>query len=162
MEERDQGTSESLKSLILHEISSIHASEHHITCPLSYLNTWVLRCILYEMCNLRHAFDAQSLNVLAVKILKGSYPALTTTYSKQLRDLITKMSSINPKQRLTIWYIINKSFIKKKLLIIFTRFIAEITLKLTYRSQLRTQKQEFKQKNNKISTSMMRKMIKTQ
>ena len=68
------------------------------------------------MCNLRHAFDAQSLNGLAVKILKGSYPALTTTYSKQLRDLITKMLSINPKQRPTIWDIINKSFIKKKII----------------------------------------------
>ena len=51
--------------------------------PYSYKSDiWALGCILYEMCNLRHAFDAQSLNGLAVKILKGSYPALTTTYSK--------------------------------------------------------------------------------
>ena len=85
--------------------------------PYSYKSDiWALGCILYEMCNLRHAFDAQSLNGLAVKILKGSYPALTTTYSKQLRDLITKMLSINPKQRPTIWDIINKSFIKKKII----------------------------------------------
>jgi len=66
--------------------------------PYSYKSdVWALGCVLYEMCNHRHAFDAQSLNGLAVKILKGSYPPITPTYSKQLRDLISKMLSINPK-----------------------------------------------------------------
>jgi len=60
---------------------------------------------MYEICNLRHAFDAQvilipfkqilltyskSFQGLAVKIIKGSYPPITPTYSKQLRDLIGK------------------------------------------------------------------------
>ena len=30
-----------------------------------------LGCVLYEMCNLRDAFDAWSINELAVKILRG-------------------------------------------------------------------------------------------
>lgn len=64
------------------------------------------------MCNLRHAFDAQSLNGLAVKIMKGSFPPITTTYSKSLRDLIGKMISINPKNRPTIWELINKPICK--------------------------------------------------
>ena len=52
---------------------------------------WSLGCVLYEMCNLRHAFDAQSIYGLAVKILRGSFPPINQMYSKQLRDLISKM-----------------------------------------------------------------------
>lgn len=39
--------------------------------PYSYKSDiWSMGCCLYEMCNLRHAFDAQSINGLAIKILK--------------------------------------------------------------------------------------------
>jgi serine/threonine protein kinase len=69
---------------------------------------------MYEMCNLRHAFDAQSINGLAVKILKGSYPPINTIYSKPLRDLITKMLQVKPSMRPTIIDILNKSFVRKR------------------------------------------------
>ena len=83
--------------------------------PYSYKSdVWALGCVLYEMCNLRHAFDAQSINGLAVKILRGSFPPINTMYSKQLRDLITKMLQIKPSNRPTIVDILNKSFIRKK------------------------------------------------
>lgn len=83
--------------------------------PYSYKSdVWALGCVLYEMCNLRHAFDAQSINGLAVKILRGSYPPLNNTYSKQLRDLIQKMLSVKPSTRPTILDILNKSFVRKR------------------------------------------------
>ncbi len=83
--------------------------------PYSYKSDiWSLGCVLYEMCNLRHAFDAQSINGLAMKILRGSYPPMTSTYSKPLRDLITKMLSIKSGDRPTIVDIINRPFIRKK------------------------------------------------
>ena len=83
--------------------------------PYSYKSdVWALGCVLYEMCNLRHAFDAQSINGLAVKILRGSYPPINSQYSKQLRDLIAKMLQIKPSNRPTIVDILNKSFIRKK------------------------------------------------
>lgn len=45
--------------------------------PYSYKSdVWAFGCVLYEMCNLRHAFDAQSINGLAVKILRGSFPPI--------------------------------------------------------------------------------------
>lgn len=66
------------------------------------------------MCNLRLPFQAQSYNGLAVKIMKGSYPSITPTYSKQLRDLVTSMLSVKPQNRPTIVDIINKPFIKKR------------------------------------------------
>ena len=65
------------------------------------------------MCNLRHAFDAQSLNGLAMKIMKGTYPPTTPFYSKSLRDLISKMLSVNPSQRPSLLDILNISFIRR-------------------------------------------------
>jgi len=60
--------------------------------PYSYKSdVWAFGCVLYEMCNLRHAFDAENLSGLAVKIMKGSYPPINSTYSKGLRALIGKM-----------------------------------------------------------------------
>ena len=75
---------------------------------------WALGCVLYEMCNLRHAFDAQSINGLAVKILRGSYPPINNMYSKQLRDLIGRMLSVKPQQRPTILDILNKMIVRKR------------------------------------------------
>ncbi len=46
--------------------------------------------------------------------MKGSYPSITPTYSKQLRDLISSMLSIKPQNRPTIIDVINKPFIKKR------------------------------------------------
>lgn len=47
--------------------------------PYSYKSDiWSFGCILYEMCNLRTAFDAQSLNGLAMKILRGSFPPISS------------------------------------------------------------------------------------
>ena len=84
--------------------------------PYSYKSDiWALGCVIYEMCNLRHAFDAQSINGLAMKILRGSYPPIIATYSKQLKELITKMLSIKSSERPTILDIINKPFVRKKI-----------------------------------------------
>ena len=46
--------------------------------------------------------------------MKGSYPSITPTYSKQLRDLITSMLAIKPQNRPTIVDVINRPFIKKR------------------------------------------------
>lgn len=63
---------------------------------------------------MRLPFEAQSYNALAIKIIKGLYPSITPTYSKQLRDLITSMLSKKPQNRPTIIDIINKPFIRKR------------------------------------------------
>ena len=82
--------------------------------PYSFKSdVWGLGCVVYEMCNLRHAFDAQSLNGLAMKIMKGTYPPSTPFYSKGLRDLISKMLSVNPAQRPTLVDILNVPFVRR-------------------------------------------------
>lgn len=83
--------------------------------PYSYKSDiWALGCVMYEVVNLKHAFTAQTQNGLAVKILKGSYLPLNTNYSKPLRELITQMLNVNPKERPTINDIIEKPIVKKK------------------------------------------------
>lgn len=66
------------------------------------------------MCNLRLPFEATNYNALAIKIMKGLYPSITPTYSKQLRDLITSMLALKHQNRPTIVEIIKKPFIKKR------------------------------------------------
>ncbi len=70
--------------------------------------------IIYEMCNLRLPFEAQHYNALAIKILKGSFPSITPTYSKQLRDLIILILSPKAQNRPTIIDIMNKPFIRPR------------------------------------------------
>lgn len=76
---------------------------------------WSFGIIIYEMCNLRLPFEAQHYNALAIKILKGSFPSITPTYSKQLRDLIISILSPKPQNRPTIVDIMNKPFIRPRI-----------------------------------------------
>lgn len=88
--------------------------------PYSYKSDiWALGCILYELTTLNHAFDANSLNGLATKIVKGKYPPISNKYSKHLRDLITQMLMLNPQQRPDIDQILRKPFIKKHIVNFF-------------------------------------------
>ena len=64
----------------------------------------------------------QTLNGLAIKILKGSFPPITPMYSKPLRDMIGLMLNQNPKKRPTIYDILNKPILKKKVI----QYISEI------------------------------------
>jgi len=82
---------------------------------LLFSDIWSFGIIIYEMCNLRLPFEAQRYESLAMKIMKGSYPSITPTYSKQLRDLIVSMLSVKPQNRPTIVELINKPFIKKRI-----------------------------------------------
>eukprot|EP00602_Paraphysomonas_sp_CaronLab_P008770 CAMPEP_0185029364 /NCGR_PEP_ID=MMETSP1103-20130426/15636_1 /TAXON_ID=36769 /ORGANISM="Paraphysomonas bandaiensis, Strain Caron Lab Isolate" /LENGTH=798 /DNA_ID=CAMNT_0027564075 /DNA_START=684 /DNA_END=3080 /DNA_ORIENTATION=+ len=88
--------------------------------PYSYKSdVWALGCVLYEMTTLNHAFDANSLNGLAQKIIKGRYPAIHHKYSRYLRELIGHMLLPEPKQRPDLDQILRKPFIKKHILQFF-------------------------------------------
>ncbi|KAL0236951.1 hypothetical protein PCE1_000348 [Barthelona sp. PCE] len=63
---------------------------------------WSLGCILYEMVTHRHAFDAQNMRGLVLKILRGRYPRIPSHYSSELSQLIDTMLQKNPKRRPTI------------------------------------------------------------
>ncbi|KAL7638877.1 UNVERIFIED_CONTAM: hypothetical protein RMT77_010411 [Armadillidium vulgare] len=68
--------------------------------PYNYRSDmWSVGCILYELCALRHPFEANDFESLVLKILQGSYPPVSCTYSKLMHDLITVLLRTNPEQR---------------------------------------------------------------
>lgn len=93
--------------------------------PYSYKSdVWALGCVLYEMTTLTHAFDANSLNGLATKIVKGKYPPIHAKYSRYLRELIAQMLMLNPAQRPDLDQILRKPFIKKHIVNFFVDILA--------------------------------------
>jgi NIMA (never in mitosis gene a)-related kinase 1/4/5 len=76
---------------------------------------WSLGCILYELVTLKHAFDANSMKGLVLKILRGSYPSIPTTYSQELRDLISEMLTRDPAKRPSVKKILEKDFLSSRI-----------------------------------------------
>ncbi|XP_064099117.1 uncharacterized protein LOC135210212 isoform X2 [Macrobrachium nipponense] len=62
---------------------------------------WAVGCILYELCALRHPFDAENFEDLVVKILRGAYRPLPGSFSSLIKDLISVMLRTNPERRPT-------------------------------------------------------------
>ncbi|XP_054128180.1 serine/threonine-protein kinase Nek3 isoform X2 [Melozone crissalis] len=60
---------------------------------------WSLGCILYELCTLKHPFQAKSWKHLILKICKGSYDPLPSHYSYELHYLVKQMFKRNPQNR---------------------------------------------------------------
>lgn len=63
---------------------------------------WSLGVVLYELCALKPPFNAENLKILALKIIKGIYPAIPTQYSKDLRKLIESLLRKDASQRPTV------------------------------------------------------------
>ncbi|XP_053313734.1 serine/threonine-protein kinase Nek3 isoform X2 [Spea bombifrons] len=60
---------------------------------------WSLGCVLYEICTLKHPFQASSWKNLILKICQGSYNPLPSQYSYELRNLIRQMFRRDPRHR---------------------------------------------------------------
>lgn len=62
-------------------------------------DVWSMGVLLYEMCALKPPFNANSLQFLALKIVKGSYEPLQGNFTKELKSLIAQMLNIDPNRR---------------------------------------------------------------
>ncbi len=51
-----------------------------------------------------------------MKVIKGTHAPVNSIYSKELRNLVDQMLSVNPNNRPTINGILEKPFIKKRVL----------------------------------------------
>jgi len=108
---------------------------------------WAFGCCLYEITNLKHAFEGHVIlkklqtnlfnifyyklktwNAVALKVLKGNHAPVNSIYSKELKTLIDLMLSVNPKNRPTISYILERPFIKKRLASYIFDFIQSYTI----------------------------------
>ena len=74
---------------------------------------WSLGCCIYEMCNLKHAFEGQFFPAVSIKISEGKRLPLNKIYSIELRNIIDSMLNLNPRNRPTIASLIEKTFLKK-------------------------------------------------
>lgn len=63
---------------------------------------WSMGVVLYEMLTLQHPFNADSLQMLALKIIQGNYPPIPKQYSAEVNDLLSKMLMQDAKKRLDI------------------------------------------------------------
>ena len=77
-------------------------------------DVWSLGILLYEMCALKVPFDAHSLPQLYLKIIKGQYNPVPTNFSKEVRQLIQSMLSIDAAKRPTIKQILQKEIIIRR------------------------------------------------
>ncbi|KAG9491872.1 hypothetical protein GDO78_000396 [Eleutherodactylus coqui] len=60
---------------------------------------WSLGCVLYEICTLKHPFQAGSWKNLIMKICHGTYRPLPSHFSYELRILIKQIFRKDPRQR---------------------------------------------------------------
>ncbi|NXQ53847.1 NEK3 kinase, partial [Anthoscopus minutus] len=74
---------------------------------------WSLGCILYELCTLKHPFQANSWKHLILKICKGSYDPLPSHYSYELHYLIKQMFKKNPQHRPSASTILTRGCLNK-------------------------------------------------
>nr|XP_024654395.1 serine/threonine-protein kinase Nek1-like [Maylandia zebra] len=65
---------------------------------------WALGCVLYEMCTLKHAFEAGNMKNLVLKIIRGSYPPVSCHYSQELRSLLAQLFKRDPRERPSVTF----------------------------------------------------------
>ncbi|XP_075193417.1 serine/threonine-protein kinase Nek5-like isoform X2 [Anomaloglossus baeobatrachus] len=76
---------------------------------------WSLGCVLYELCTLKHPFEAGNLKQLVLKICRGRYEPLSSKYSYDLRTLISQLFKISPRDRPSVTSILKKPFLERRI-----------------------------------------------
>jgi NIMA (never in mitosis gene a)-related kinase len=84
------------------------------------------------MVTLRHAFDANSMKGLVLKILRGTYPAIPSNYSQDLKDLIADMLIKDPAKRPSMRKILEKEFLSRRISKLLTSTIAKSEFSATF------------------------------
>jgi NIMA (never in mitosis gene a)-related kinase 1/4/5 len=77
------------------------------------------------MVTLRHAFDANSMKGLVLKILRGNYPPIPSNYSKELNEIIADMLIKDPAKRPSMRKILEKDFLARRITKLLTSTIAK-------------------------------------
>ncbi|XP_044054578.1 serine/threonine-protein kinase Nek1 isoform X2 [Siniperca chuatsi] len=76
---------------------------------------WALGCVLYEMCTLKHAFEAGNMKNLVLKIIRGSYPPVSVHYSQELRSLLAQLFKRNPRERPSVSSVLDKPYLASRI-----------------------------------------------
>ncbi|XP_010778004.1 serine/threonine-protein kinase Nek3 [Notothenia coriiceps] len=78
-------------------------------------DVWSLGCVLYELCTLRHPFQASSWKSLILKVCRGTYPPLPNHLPYELQYLLKQMFKTNPKDRPSMHSILTSHRVSKLL-----------------------------------------------
>jgi NIMA (never in mitosis gene a)-related kinase 1/4/5 len=73
---------------------------------------WSLGVLLYEMSFLKMPFDAKSMPMLTLKIIKGEYTPLPKEFSSDIKNLIASILVVDAKKRPTINDLLSKHVLK--------------------------------------------------
>ncbi|XP_071787553.1 serine/threonine-protein kinase Nek1-like isoform X2 [Asterias amurensis] len=76
---------------------------------------WALGCVLYEICTLKHAFEAGNMKNLVLKIIRGSYPPVSPRYSYDLRNLLAQLFKRSARDRPSVNTILKKPYIQRRI-----------------------------------------------
>ena len=91
---------------------------------------WALGVLLYEMMTFKMPFNANSLPMLSVKIMRGNYIPPPTIYTKDLRELVAKCLTVDAKLRPTIDEILKMPLIQNRIRSLYNKeFSKTITKK---------------------------------
>ena len=60
---------------------------------------WSLGCVLYELCSLKHPFEAGNQGALVLKIMRGKYNPIPSNYSAELRQIVDACLTKDYKKR---------------------------------------------------------------
>ena len=71
--------------------------------------------MLYEMMALRPPFDAPSLHMLSMKIVRGAYTPLPSTWSNGLKQLVAQCLNVTPSRRPTVNALLKMPIIQQRI-----------------------------------------------
>ena len=77
-------------------------------------DVWALGCVLYEMCTLKHPFDAHNQGALVLKILRANYAPISSQFSGELKGLVEACLAKDYKKRPSIQSILKRPGVKEK------------------------------------------------
>ncbi|KAG7217668.1 hypothetical protein INR49_021357, partial [Caranx melampygus] len=102
------------KNIFLTENGTIKLGDFGSACILNS-DVWSLGCVLYELCTLRHPFQASSWKSLILKVCRGAYPPLPSHLPYELHYLVKQMFKTNPKDRPSLHTILTTHRVSKLL-----------------------------------------------
>jgi NIMA (never in mitosis gene a)-related kinase len=114
---------------------------------------WSLGVLLYEMMTFKMPFNANSLPMLSVKIMRGNYTPPPSVYTKDLREIVSKCLNVNPSRRPSIQEILKMPIIQNRIKNFLTeiQYNKEFSKTIAKKYKENKKKQTIKSRENAIN-----------
>ena len=76
---------------------------------------WSLGVLLYEMTVLKMPFDAKSMPMLTLRIIKGEYMKVPNVFSNELSELISTLLTVDHKKRPDIDQVLQSPILRNRI-----------------------------------------------